>query len=91
MTIRQTVCGQQVRIEVCDSGEGISQEDQPHIWDRYYRGDKPHKRAAVGSGLGLNIVKSILDAHGLKYGVESADGEGSVFWFEVSQISKRNV
>lgn len=75
----------QVRIAVCDSGEGIAAEDLPYIWDRYYRGSKPHKRAAIGSGLGLSIVKGILDSHGLAYGVDSAQGQGSVFWFEMPE------
>ena len=71
-----------VRIGVADSGEGIAPEELPHIWTRYYRGSKPHKRAAVGSGLGLHIVKEIMDSHGLAYGVDSAPGQGSTFWFE---------
>ena len=85
VTVRQIVRNDQICIEVCDSGEGIPQEELPYIWDRYYRGRKPHKRAAIGSGLGLSIVKSILDAHGLQYGVRSEPGVGSVFWFAVSK------
>lgn len=77
--VRETV----VRIEVRDSGEGIAPEELPYIWDRYYRGGKPHKRAKIGSGLGLSIVKSILDSHGMAYGVESQEGTGSIFWFEL--------
>ena len=91
VTVRQLLDGQKVRIEVCDSGEGIAPEDLPYIWDRYYRGSKPHKRAAIGSGLGLNIVKGILESHGLRYGVESALGQGSTFWFEIAQDAKEEV
>ncbi len=72
-----------VRIEVADRGEGILPEAIPNIWDRYYKVDKLHRRAATGSGLGLSIVKSILDLHGSKYGVESEIGKGSTFWFEL--------
>lgn len=72
-----------VRIEIRDTGEGIAPEEIDSIWERYYRGSKPHKRAAIGSGLGLSIVKEILDKHGLLYGVESRYGEGSTFWFEL--------
>lgn len=72
-----------VRIEVADRGKGIPPESIPNIWDRYYKVDKLHRRAATGSGLGLSIVKSILDLHGAKYGVESEIGKGSVFWFEL--------
>ena len=45
--------------------------------------DKTHRRAVVGTGLGLSIVKSVLEMHSAKYGVESAVGEGSTFWFEL--------
>ena len=83
VVIRQLVHDEIVRIEVTDSSEGIAPEEIDHIWDRYYRGKKPHKRATVGSGLGLSIVKGILDRHGLKYGVRSHAGEGSTFWFEI--------
>jgi len=70
-----------VRIEVADTGEGISSEDLPYIWERYYKVDKTHKRAVTGTGLGLSIVKSIIDMHGGDYGATSKINEGSVFWF----------
>ena len=53
------------------------------IWERYYKVDKEHKRAQMGSGLGLSIVKNILDMHGGTYGVTSTLGQGSTFWFEL--------
>ena len=74
-----------VRIEVSDTGEGIEQSKLNDIWERYYKVDKNHKRAAVGTGLGLNIVKTILDMHqGATYGVKSQIGQGSTFWFELN-------
>ncbi len=81
VTVTQSVDQGQVKIQVRDSGEGIAPEELPSIWGRYYRGQKPHKRAAIGTGLGLSIVQSILDSHHLDYGVESQVGSGSVFWF----------
>ena len=81
--VEQQVRDGTVRISIRDSGQGIAPDDLPYIWDRYFRGGKPHKRATVGSGLGLNIVKEILESHGLPYGVDSAPGEGSTFWFEL--------
>ncbi|MBQ2765382.1 MAG: HAMP domain-containing histidine kinase [Clostridia bacterium] len=72
-----------VRIAVTDYGEGIAAEEIPNIWDRYYKVDKLHRRAQMGSGLGLSIVKNILDLHGSAYGVESELGNGSTFWFEL--------
>ncbi|MEA5002089.1 MAG: HAMP domain-containing sensor histidine kinase [Christensenella sp.] len=81
VVVRQSVEGDTVRIEVCDDGEGIAEEQLPYIWERYYKASKTHKRAAVGTGLGLSIVKGILDMHGAEYGVSSAQGSGSTFWF----------
>lgn len=81
--IVQRVEGKTVRISVIDTGEGISQDDLPLIWDRYYKVDKFHNRAKVGTGLGLSIVKGILEAHGASYGVKSEIGVGSEFYFEL--------
>lgn len=75
-----------VRIEIQDFGEGIDSADIDKIWDRYYKVDKEHVRVANGSGIGLNIVKQILDLHQFHYGVISKKGEGSTFWFEVPVI-----
>ena len=80
VTVRDTGDGQ-LRVEVRDDGEGIAEEDLPYIFERYYRSDRPHKRSSDGSGLGLSIVKSILDAHGSAFGVMSSPGAGSTFWF----------
>ena len=55
----------------------------PLIWNRYYRAKESHKRAIIGSGLGLSIVQGILEQHGAPYGVGSQEGRGSSFWFEL--------
>lgn len=81
--ITQAVKGSMVRISVTDYGEGISKEDMPHIWDRYYKSSKNHKRAVTGTGLGLSIVKKIIELHQGNYGVGSDIGKGSTFWFEL--------
>ena len=81
--VTQTVGENDVRISVIDRGEGISPEQIDRIWDRYYKVDRVHKRAAVGTGLGLSIVKGILEGHRATYGVESAEGVGSCFWFSL--------
>ena len=82
-----------MRIEVTDHGEGIPADKLEYIWERYYKVDKEHKRGVIGSGLGLSIVKSILDAHNAHYGVRSALGKGSTFWFEIAatRIEKTNL
>ena len=72
-----------VRISVTDTGEGISRDDIEKIWDRYYTEEKTHKRAIVGCGIGLSIVSKLLRLHSAAYGVESAEGEGTSFWFEL--------
>ena len=74
----------EVRIEITDHGLGISKEELPYVFDRYYRSSKNHERALIGSGLGLSIVKSILEQHGAGFGVQSSPGAGSTFWFTLS-------
>lgn len=82
VVLRQLVSGDCVRIEVQDSGAGIAPDQLDRIWDRYYRVDAEHKRAAKGTGLGLSIVKSIVVLHHGNYGVRSRLGQGSTFWIE---------
>jgi len=82
VTINQIVKDGKVRIEFIDTGEGIEEDKIANIWQRYYKIDKTHKRAVVGSGLGLSIVKTILIRHSAKFGVKSKIGKGSTFWFE---------
>jgi signal transduction histidine kinase len=83
ISVEQAVIENRARISVTDYGEGIAGTDLPFIWDRYYKSGKSHKRAVTGSGLGLSIVKKIIDIHGGKYGVVSEAGKGSTFWFEI--------
>jgi len=82
VTLVQEVQGSTVRLSVRDTGKGIPPEELPLIWHRYYRAQESHKRAVIGSGLGLSIVESILKKHGMRYGVDSTTGEGTTFWFE---------
>ncbi|MDR2533014.1 MAG: HAMP domain-containing histidine kinase [Oscillospiraceae bacterium] len=72
------------RFEVIDTGSGIAKEEQPYIWEKYYKAQKSqfHKRTTVGTGIGLSIVKSVMELHRFSYGVNSAPGKGSMFWFE---------
>ncbi len=66
-------------VDVADTGVGISSEDLPHIWERFYRVDKVRSREAGGTGLGLSIVRSIAAAHGGTVAAYSQLGQGSVF------------
>lgn len=83
VTIRQSVSNGSVRIEVTDTGAGIPKENLPLIFDRYYKIPSEHKRAARGTGLGLSIVRNVIVAMDGRYGVRSAVGYGSTFWFEL--------
>ena len=71
--------GPEVRVAVMDKGLGISSADLPHIFEPFYRGAEAHSRQIHGNGLGLSIVKGIVDAHGGRVSVQSAPGEGSTF------------
>ena len=84
--VEQKVIEDKIRISISDTGEGISEEQLPYIWDRYYKVDKVHRRATVGTGLGLSIVKGVLEVHGASYGVESQVGKGSTFYFELDKV-----
>ena len=76
-----------IQISVTDTGDGISKELLPLIFDRYYRAEK-HKREVIGTGLGLSIVKQIFILHGFRFGVKSEEGVGSTFWFEMDRVKK---
>ena len=72
-----------IRVEIKDTGKGIKKEDLPHIWEKYYHSKKKHKRNVIGTGIGLSIVKTILESHNFKYGVESKRNKGTTFYFEI--------
>jgi len=73
--------GGEVRVEVRDTGEGIKAGDLPHVFERFYRGDKSRSRATGGSGLGLAIARGFVEAHGGTIGAESTVGQGTRFFF----------
>ena len=81
--VKEEIHEDTVKISVQDFGEGIAEDKLQDIWDRYYKIDKEHVRVSSGSGIGLAIVKQILDLHHLKYGVQSKVKEGSTFYFEI--------
>jgi signal transduction histidine kinase len=72
-----------VHIEIADSGMGISAEDQPRLFRRFFRTSTANEQAIQGTGLGLAIVKAIVDGHGGRVTVESEVGSGTTFCVEL--------
>jgi signal transduction histidine kinase/CheY-like chemotaxis protein len=70
-----------VTFSVSDAGHGISEEELPRVFDRFWQGRRQHR---AGAGLGLTIVKGIVEAHGGRVWIESAVGKGTAFHFEIS-------
>ncbi len=78
-----------VIVRVTDNGEGMDEEHLTRIFERFYRVDKSGSRKEGGSGLGLSIVKHLIEAHGEKIYVESAPGVGSEFSFTLEMAKSR--
>ena len=71
------------RAEVRDYGQGISKENLSHVWERYFTA---RQRRNEGGGLGLAITKEILERHHARFGAESEEGKGTLFWFELERL-----
>ena len=78
--IGAAAAGDSVRFSVTDSGPGIKAEDQGRVFDRFWQARGAERE---GSGLGLSIAKSLVEAHTGRMGVNSVAGEGAEFWFEI--------
>lgn len=78
------------RFAVTDTGAGIKEEELSEIWDRYYRSSTAHKRPVKSTGLGLSIVKTVLQKHGFAFGVESEEGKGSTFYIDFPLLEEKN-
>ena len=76
---------ERILVEISDNGIGINQEDLKHVFDRFYRADKSRNRAIGGSGLGLSIVKHIIEVHKEKLTLRSTYGLGSTFGFTLKK------
>nr|MCR5607430.1 HAMP domain-containing histidine kinase [Lachnospiraceae bacterium] len=70
------------RVHIHNTGKNIPEEDIDKIWDKFYKVDKARTREYGGSGVGLSIVKAIMDSHGRKYGVNNTEN-GVDFWFDL--------
>lgn len=76
--------GEKARISVFNTGEKIPEEEIGKIWNKFYKVDKARTREYGGNGIGLSIVKAIMDAHNQQYGVKNYDN-GVEFWFELDE------
>ncbi len=88
VTVSLEDTGDSLRLGVKDTGCGIDAGEIDLVWDKYYRSSEKHKREKVGTGIGLSIVKNILQSHGAPFGVISEKDLGSEFWFELKKDTK---
>jgi signal transduction histidine kinase len=79
VVVRAEAEADRVRLDVCDTGEGIAPEELTHVWERFYRGEKARAQDRHGAGLGLALVKELAEAMGGTVDVQSVVGEGSCF------------
>lgn len=89
LTISVRPEGKTALVRIADNGAGISEQDLPHIFDRFYKADKAHT-AGMGTGLGLSIVRRIINDHGQQISVESREGEGAAFAFTLEMAKDQN-
>ena len=76
---------------VRDTGRGISAEELPLLFDRFWQPRRSREETRDGAGLGLPIVKGIVEAHGGRIWVESAPGEGSTFYFTIPTTAPKEI
>lgn len=83
VTITLSKRDESARVDISDSGSGIPADQVPHIFERFWRGDRERQRVSMGAGLGLAIAKRLVEAHGGEVGVSSRLGQGADFWFTI--------
>ncbi|MGJ4087695.1 sensor histidine kinase [Corynebacterium jeikeium] len=88
VTLRLDKTDDRVIVDVEDNGQGIPAKDLPHLFERFYRPDVSRSRMSGGSGLGLSIVKGLVEAHGGSITVHSVEGEGTRFRIELPEASE---
>ncbi len=87
INIRIKDVGDFIQVEIEDNGRGIAARDLPYIFDRFYRADASRNSATGGSGIGLSIVKKIIEDHGGKIWATSKESIGTVMYFCITKIS----
>jgi two-component system sensor histidine kinase BaeS len=89
ITLRARRAGDEVVIEVSDTGSGIAPEDLPHVFNRFWRADRSRSRATGGRGLGLAIARQLVAAHGGTISVTSTLGAGTTFRLSLPETMKK--
>ncbi|MDE5721339.1 MAG: HAMP domain-containing histidine kinase [Clostridia bacterium] len=89
ISLKKSLTDERIKLTIKDTGKGISKDELPEIWNRYYRVKENHSRPVKGTGLGLNIVKIILENHSFDFGVESESGKGSSFWVDFPSVPEK--
>jgi signal transduction histidine kinase len=84
IAVRVSREGETAVLAVEDDGIGIADFDQPYIFEHFYRTDSSRARDSGGNGIGLSVVRAIVESHGGTIDVRSKPGEGSVFTVRVS-------
>ncbi|MBN2086015.1 MAG: HAMP domain-containing protein [Anaerolineales bacterium] len=87
ITVSAQKAGRDVEFSFRDSGVGVSAEDLPRIFERFYKADK--SRSGGGTGLGLSIARHIVESHGGRIRAESTEGEGSAFFFTLPMVESQ--
>ncbi|MCM2536189.1 sensor histidine kinase [Neobacillus pocheonensis] len=77
-----------VEVVISNTGQGIPKADLPYIFERFYRVEKAHTRAAESYGLGLAVVKRIIDLHKGRISVDSVEGKETTFKIQIAKLSK---
>lgn len=81
INVRVKDVGDFIQVEIEDNGKGICKKDLPYIFDRFYRADASRNSATGGSGIGLSIVRKIIEDHGGKIWATSKEGTGTIMYF----------
>ena len=88
INLRVKDVGDFIQVELEDNGKGIAAKDLPHIFERFYRTDASRNSSKGGSGIGLSIVKKIIEDHGGKIWATSREGIGTVMYFVIRKYQE---
>ena len=88
INLRVKDVGDFIQVELEDNGKGIAAKDLPNIFDRFYRTDASRNSSKGGSGIGLSIVKKIIEDHGGKIWATSREGTGTVMYFVIRKYQE---